>query len=307
MLEDKCDYFILAYNSSSFSAAAASVPMTPQGFTRIIRNLERDLGVPLFETDEHGKRTPTAFADEYYRYAEAVQKARQQLKVGLERIKNDEMVDLKVACSIGIRGLFGAEAIGGETYNHPQVNIIQTEIPDIQCDALVESGSYDLGVTVDPPSSGLASIKLVSSPLLILVNKADPLSQKSELTMEDLSDRKLAMPGKEFHIYNNLIAEYEKKGIPLPVIVEYTEVFWIYEFVAENKGFGFSLPHLASLDLFSSSDDVVAVPLAGIAWTVVLTYQKTRDLSTPMRNYISEMKKVAKRLKVKHRASSAER
>ena len=79
MQNDKCDYFILAYDSPSFSAAAARIPMTPQGFTKAIHNLERELGVPLFTSSEDGTRRPSPYAGAIYESAKHPQAGRNLL------------------------------------------------------------------------------------------------------------------------------------------------------------------------------------------------------------------------------------
>ena len=86
MLQDRCDYFILAYESPSFSAAAAKVPMSPQGFTKAIRNMERELGVSLFTMDEDGSRVATPYAHEFYEYAKRVRAERNLLSAAFDRI-----------------------------------------------------------------------------------------------------------------------------------------------------------------------------------------------------------------------------
>ena len=90
MLDERLSLFILAYESPTFSAAAAQLPMSPQGFTKSIRKLERDLNAPLFVTDERGVRKPTPFADELYQFAKRQQVETERLKASFDRIKSNE-------------------------------------------------------------------------------------------------------------------------------------------------------------------------------------------------------------------------
>ncbi|MFQ8868767.1 MAG: LysR family transcriptional regulator, partial [Eggerthella lenta] len=93
MMQDKYDYFMLAYDSPSFSAAAGKVPMSPQGFAKAIRNLERELGVPLFAVDEDGTRRATPYADELYEYAKRMRAERNLLASAFERISSSGYVE----------------------------------------------------------------------------------------------------------------------------------------------------------------------------------------------------------------------
>lgn len=297
MIEERSDYFVLAYDSPNFSAAASQVPMTPQGFTKIIKNLERDLGVPLFETDERGVRKPTALADEYYQYAKNLQAARNRLESAFERISNEGVTDLNVACALGIPGLFGADAIRRYSTENPKVNVTFSELPDTLCDSLVRDGFFDVGITIQPAAIGLSTVNLISSPMMLWVNTDDPLSSRDHLTFSDIADRRLAMPGKDFRIYNNFLAGFRKNGFPAPDIVEYAEIFWIYYFALSGKGLGFCLPHIASLDIFIDSDRIKAVPFEEVIWQVCFTWPEGRTLSEHEKKYLESLQKEAKRLK----------
>ena len=70
MNTEQLRYFQLAYKQGSFSAAARMVPVSHQGLTKGIRNLERELGVTLFDYDsDSGRPEPTPFAHELYDFA----------------------------------------------------------------------------------------------------------------------------------------------------------------------------------------------------------------------------------------------
>ena len=279
MIEERSNYFMLAYDAPNFSAAAAQVPMTPQGFTKVIKNLERDLGVPLFETDEHGVRRPTAYGDEYYQYAKHLQSARTQLESSFQRISNEGRINLNVACAVGIPGLFGADGIQGYSEKNANVSISFSELPDALCDSLVRGGFFDVGITIQP-TEGLSSVNLTSSPAMIWVNTDDPLSSRESLSHEDIMGRRIAMPGKDFHVYDILLRGFEERGLDTPDIVEYAEMFWTYYFVISGKGLGWTLPHLAKLDIFTSADNVVAIPFEGFSWQVCFTWPEGRTLTT---------------------------
>ena len=296
MIEERSDYFLLAYDSPNFSAAAAQVPMTPQGFTKIIKNLERDLGVPLFETDERGIRRPTAYGDEYYQFAKHFQTAREQLESAFQRISNEGRINLNVACAVGIPGLFGADGIKRYTEKSPNVIVSFSELPDALCDSLVRGGFFDVGITIQP-TEGLSSVDLISSPAMIWVNVNDPLSSKKTLTYKDISGKRIAMPGKDFRVYDILLKGFEKRGLIAPDIVEYAEMFWTYYFVMSGKGLGWTIPHLAKLDIFTSSDLVVAVPFEGFTWQVCFTWPEGRTLTAHEKGYLDSLKREVIQLK----------
>ena len=160
MMQDKYDYFMLAYDSPSFSAAAGKVPMSPQGFAKAIRNLERELGVPLFAVDEDGTRRATPYADELYEYAKRMRAERNLLASAFERISSSGYVELRIACSLGVPGLLGSGFLDEFLGQHPDVSITLNEMPDAMCESVLRDGLYDLALTVTSPVDDFHSHEL---------------------------------------------------------------------------------------------------------------------------------------------------
>ncbi len=280
MLQDKCDYFMLAYESANFSAAAAKVPMSPQGFAKSMRNLERELGVPLFSLQEDGTRRTTSYADEFYEYARHVRSERNLLSAAFERVAANSRTELRIACSLGIPGFLGHDFLTGFIKSHTDVVISLHEMPDKLCESALRDGFYDLALTVLPGADEFISHPLYRSSVWYWINRDDPLSDKASLGIEDIGERSIAIPGDDFKCFKALVDKFECEGMPLPKIVKYSEIFWIYEFVLHGQGIGFTLPHLARLEVFEENDTVCAVPLRDSSWGFGITHLKTRELSS---------------------------
>lgn len=297
MLQDKCDYFVLAYDSPSFSAAAGKVPMSPQGFAKAIRNLERELGVPLFAVDEDGTRRATPYADELYEYAKRVRAERNLLASAFDRISSSGYVELRVACSLGVPGLLGSGFLDDFLRAHPDVSITLNEMPDAMCESVLRDGLYDLALTVTSTVDDFVSHELYASPVCYWVRTDDPLSARESLGVHDLAQRRLAIPGDDFKCYRDLLDSFERENLQSPEIVKYSEIFWIYEYVLRGEGIGFTLPHLASLEVFSGSDTVKALPASGFRWGFGVSYLKAHTPGPREEDLISYLeKRVARRL-----------
>lgn len=301
MLQDRCDYFILAYDSPSFSAAAGKVPMSPQGFAKAIHNLERDLGVPLFVLGNDGARCPTPYADELYKYAKHLQAERNLLESAFGRIATSGYVEIRVASALGVPGLLGSDLITRFREDHPDVSITLNELPDALCETVLGDGLYDLAFTTLPMAGDFTTREAYASPVLYWVHRDDPLSERSFLNIEDLAQRRLAIPGHDFKCYRALLDGFERAGIEPPDIVEYSEIFWIYEFVLRGEGLGFSLPHLANLEVFAGNEAVLAIPLKGFVWGFGVSYPKMRELGHQVEEFIDYVLSRAKRLNVARR------
>lgn len=297
MLQDKCDYFVLAYDSPSFSAAAAKVPMSPQGFAKAIRNLERELGVPLFAVDEDGTRRATPYADELYEYAKHVRAERNLLSSAFERISQSGYVELRIACSLGVPGMLGSGFLDGFLEVHPDVTITLNEMPDALCESVLRDGLYDLALTVTTHADDLVAHELYSSPVWYWVRRDDPLSSSAALGVRELTGRRLAIPGDDFKCYRNLMERFEREGVEPPEIVKCSEIFWIYEFVLRGECVGFTLPHLAALEVFNGDDAVTTVPADGFRWGFGVSYLKAHTPGPREEDLIAYLGERVKRLR----------
>ncbi|BAK45029.1 LysR family transcriptional regulator [Eggerthella sp. YY7918] len=297
MLQDRYDYFMFAYESPTFSAAASKVPMSPQGFTKAIRNLERELGVPLFAVDEDGTRRATPYADELYEYAKRIHAERTLLENAFERIASSGYVKKRIACSLGIPGLLGVDFLSDFFKKHADVSIVLNEMPDTMCESALRDGLYDLALVATPEENYDFDMReLYSSPVWYWVRRDDPLSERPFLTLEDVAQRRVFIPGDEFKCYKTLIDRCDAEGLEPPEIVKYSEIFWIYEFVLRGEGIGFTLPHLAELEVFKGSTEVVALPLQGFTWGFGVSHLKTHSLDPLEEELVAYLAQRVKRI-----------
>lgn len=266
MLNDRLDYFILAYESPNFSAAAARIPMSPQGFSKAIRNLEKELGVTLFAVDGAGQRRPTPYADRFYDYALSIRRERALLERSFEQMSETGAMELQVACSLGVAGLAGHNLKRELQRRCPGVRLTLVEMPDDDCERFVREGFYNCGLLVSPARGDLAFREVYSTHVCLWVHQANPLFSHDELQLEDLAGQPIAMPGHGFKCYRRLVDRMEDAGLPVPEVIERSELIWIYEEAAQGRALGFCLPYMGNLAAFSHREDVRAIPVAGSRW-----------------------------------------
>ena len=266
MQNDRLDFFSLAYELPNFSVAAARIPMSPQGFSKAIRNLEKELGVTLFAVDGTGRRHPTPYADRFYDYAMSIRHERLMLQHSFDQLAADGAMELQVACSLGVVGLLGRSLKDEFRRRCPEVRLTLVEMPDDDCERFVCEGLYNCGLLVSPARGDLVFHEVYVTNVCLWVPRANPLCSREELKLGDLVGQSLAMPAHGFKCYRRLVDRMEDAGLPIPEIIERSEMIWIYEEVVQGQALGFCLPYMRDLAAFSHRDDVVAIPVAGSRW-----------------------------------------
>lgn len=274
MLEDRVDYFIYAYESPNFSAAAAKVPMSPQGFSKAIRNLEKQLGVTLFTTDANGQRTPTPYADLYYEFAKNLQRERSQLQQSFDELTEHGALDFQIPTSLGVSGLIEERLKILFRQRCPEARLTLIEMPDAECERFIEEGTYQTGLLVSPARGDLVFRELYATSVCLWVHQSNPLFEREELSLEDLAGQTIAMPGHGFKCYTRLMTRMADAGLPAPQVIERSEIMWIYQEAAEGRALGFTLPYMGKLAAFSHHDAIRAIPVEGSRWGFGVVHNK---------------------------------
>lgn len=100
------------------------------------------------------------------------------------------------------------------------------------------------------------------------------------LESHHLADNKKHHKNGEVECYRRLVMRMEDANLPLPEIVERSELIWIYEEVAHGRALGFSLPYMDSLAAFSHNNDVRSIPVEGSRWGFGIVYDREPDPSS---------------------------
>lgn len=270
-------YFALLYEIRNASAAARMIPISPQGLMKSIRSLETEFGVRLF-TEENGVLTPTAHADAFYRFALSWQADHSCLVKEFTRISAQERQEIRLGTSLGIIGFIGADFLDSFIERHPSVSISYNELNDAFCEENLLDGTYDLAFTLAPYDDRFTTTELYQTQVYFWANTSMGYAQGDSLSIEDLSGKDIAMPGKDFKIFKTIMGLCRVMETDLGHVFTSNEIFWLYEYAAAGRGLAFTLPHLMELSTFTSNDNVVALPLKHVTWRFGLSHLSSRKL-----------------------------
>lgn len=181
-------YFLAVAKHLNFTKAAEELHMAQPPLSRQIKELEEEIGVPLFE--RHGRRVSLSMAGEVF-----AERARQVLAAA-----GAAVVDSKRAA----RGEVGSVAVGffehiAYTLLPPLLRGFQQQYPAVtvelrwfssseQIDAL-RRGDIDLAFARSVPASpDLNSVLLLREPFYIAIAKDNPLAAKRRISIKDCAN-----------------------------------------------------------------------------------------------------------------------
>jgi LysR family cyn operon transcriptional activator len=191
-------YFLRIAETSSFTRAAALLRVTQPTLSHQIRQLEREVGKPLFDRVGRGVRLtePGKVLQDYAR------RAIKEIQSGLRAVAElDGLVHGKLA--VGVFRTYSSsplpDVLAQFSRRHPgvEVTVKQLSLRDIERE-LVEGGIH-MGIGYLPITSDrLVVDPLFAVPLALVVSKSHPLFRRRKIGIRDLQDQPLVLLSREF-------------------------------------------------------------------------------------------------------------
>ena len=211
-------YFVALAEYLSFTRAAARVHVTQSTLSHQIRQLEEEVGQPLF--DRIGKKVVTTEAGELF--LAFASRALKEVDLGLAMLKP------------GGSGLTGQVRIGAtHTFNiglipecvalflerHPAVQVRIEELAADQIGAKLQAGELDLGIAYRPSGpSELWFEPLYNEEMVLVVADTHPLAGRKRIRMVELHQQRLVLL-PEYFATRTLLDECFKASGAEPIVV----------------------------------------------------------------------------------------
>jgi len=174
--------------TGSFSDAAHELGISQVSLHRAARELERNLGKPLFDHSEFGVRTTQAASS----LARRMSLAMREIEWALDEIHAVEGRlggELRVGAMPIAGGFLLGATLNDLSAKHPEARVhVRTGDGRVLANAL-RIGEIDFIVGMSPNTLEPAEIKhetLISSPFILVARHDHPLSRKEEITISDL-------------------------------------------------------------------------------------------------------------------------
>lgn len=252
------EYFVAVAEEAGFTRAAARLHVAQPGVSAQIRQLERELGQPLFDRSGRTVRL-TEVGAAVLPYARAALAA-----VAGARLAVDELTGLlRGHVTIGtidwIRSLDLPGMLAGFHRDHPDVEITVVQEDSAALTEGLRAGRIDLAflsLGADPPE-GVATRVVIEQELVAAVARAHPLARRSTITLRALAGESLICLPKGTGLRSVLDAAFADAGLRPRVAFEAGEPPVLAEIAAHGLGVAV-LPESAARD---RPDDLRALPV----------------------------------------------
>jgi DNA-binding transcriptional LysR family regulator len=184
------EYFVAVAEEASFTRAAARVHVAQPGVSAQIRQLERELGQPLFDRSGRTVRL-TEVGQTVLPYARAALDAVAGARHAVDELTGLLRGHVAMGMITGCSSLELADVLAAFHQDHPGVEIALSEDNSDRLLAGLQSGQLDLafvGLATAPPS-GIETQIVVDEALVAAVRPDDPLADSPASALDGLRER----------------------------------------------------------------------------------------------------------------------
>ena len=283
-------YFKTLARVLHYTQAAAELHIAQPSLSYSIKELEKELGVKLFEKDSRHIRL-TVYGEQFLPYAE---RALDMLDEGVGVLKQmagsaQQIVRLGYFHSISaslipavMMGIYGQE-------KNQSIRFQFTEAPSFDLFQQLKKGELDLAFCLhqDPD---IESVTIMRQPLYLAVPEHHPLAKRESVCFEDFAREPIVMLDKPSSLRQKMDEIYFQYNLTPNVVFEVRECNAALQYVALRFGISV-LPQVPAM----GNEKVVTIPISdeksSFVRTVYFSWMKNRPLSPAskrVRDYIVE-------------------
>ncbi|MGV3466874.1 MAG: cidABC operon transcriptional activator CidR [Heyndrickxia sp.] len=286
-------YFIEVTKYNSFSLAAEHLFITQPTISKMIKNLETELGVSLFDRSRK-QLTLTDAGKVILEQAKLVDQAFHNLELQL-----DNLLGLKTGViRIGLPPIFDAhfllKFIGLFSEKYPGISFQLTEDGSKKVEEDVENNLLDVGIVVLPTNSDVFNhFSFMEEDLNLILHPSHPLAEREQIDLVELKNESFILFNKEFVLHDRIISSCHSVGFDPKIISKSSQWSFIEEMVSWNLGVSL-LPESLCHNLEKKVKSIKVVNPT-ISWNLGIIWGKNQYLSFAAREWLDFIKEELKK------------
>lgn len=228
--------FLTIAQEGSVSKASKILYMTPQGTSKVLKNLEIEMGCQLFIRDKSGMKL-TESGEKFREYALKDVDDYYQVKKDILHIEQRQKKVVDLLSAYGILRLLTPDCLVAFREKYPDIEFHYREYPDLPVEQLFAGKEGNVAFSIGDFDEHLYQVvPLETFPIKLLVNEKHPLAQKESVTIEDLQGEPMFIESSQFHIYHLIVEKCEKAGFEPDIIFQTSGFSLCHKMVKANKG-----------------------------------------------------------------------
>lgn len=296
-MSDALRYFLEVAQRGSIRVAAERLNVAPSAISRHIRNMEHEIGLPLFERHARGVTLSEA-GELYVRHARTVFLDRERVRLEIDDLRGLRRGHIRISTIDGIVAGPLSNATSSFRKLHPGVTIQLCSTGTEMVNKAVREGEADIGIAYQPTAvDGVNIVVRILDPLLLVVSPRHPLAKRSIIDVREALNFPLALPEATFGIRKLINAACSSERIALTPSLETNSIEALRGFAVWGAGVTMlhSLSIIREVELGILRGIPFRQPMLQRAWIEICT-QEGRQLPTIVKRFTEHLKETFSQL-----------
>lgn len=271
--------FQTVVRTKNITKASHELYMTPQGISKVIKNLECECESELFYRRPGGLELTPA-GQRFAAYADEFESSYRAMQNDLLHIRQKERGTVDLLSAYGILRMVTPECILAFRREHPDIEFHYREYPDREVERLFEQHEGNIAFSIaDFDENKYEIFELARFPIRLLVSHEHPLSSRSSVTIEALKDQPLYIENSNFKIHQLILDKCEAAGFEPTVVFETCGFSLCHKMVRENKGISVTVDFISD-DMSKEGLKLIPFSDGEYFWKMCMLLRKD-DVTSP--------------------------
>ncbi|GAA0488711.1 LysR family transcriptional regulator [Salinibacillus aidingensis] len=286
------EYFSEVARQSSFTKAAASLHVSQPSLSKAIKNLEGELGVPLFYRAARQVYLTDA-GKAVFMNAKHVLESFNNLTAELTDIMELKKGEIRIGIPPIVGAAFFAKLISRFKELYPLIDLTLREVGTKAIKQGVKEGSLDIGLVCNLPDNNqeFEKMEIVKDPLMLVVHHENPLVRQENVYFGDLKDESFILYRNDFSLYDHIIEECSRHQFSPSIVCESSQKEFMLEMVSSKLGIAL-LPKKICEDISHPAIRTIPLEESPLHLGLGMIWSKNRYLPFSVREFIHMSERV---------------
>ncbi len=284
-------YFAAVVREQSFTRAADSLFVTQPTISKMVRQLEDELGTPLLlrqgkhiSLTDAGKVTLARAEDMLH----SMQLLKREL-IDLSELKSGELV-------FGLPPMVGAAyfapVVSRFREHYPKIELKLVETGALAVESQIRSGEVELGIAVLPVNTeDFSALDVVNEPLCLVAPANSAWHGRESVFLAELTEQTFVLYPPDFTLTAHIAEAFRRMEKPLNIAGSSAQWDFLAELVGARLGITL-LPYSVAQRLNPAKFDLIALADADLRWHLALIWRNGAYLSHAARAWIDTTRSV---------------
>ncbi len=229
-------YFLAAADALHFTRAAEALNVSQPSLSLQIKELERELGAPLFDRIGRSVRL-TAAGVLFHRYAARALREVEMGRGAVADLQGLRQGTLRVGVTHSFTTALIPKAVAGFREQYPGVSVVIEKTSGRVVEQGLVAGTLDLGIAYAPPEAPeVVAETLFEEEVVLITARNHDLAGRARVKLDELDGLPLVLPSREFATRRLLDDRMREAQIRPEIAVETNDIDLLLEITRLGAG-----------------------------------------------------------------------